>query len=159
LLSLSKNLLSRRYLPRLLQSNLVFVHRSSYSYLMSIASYARFSQPLSCYLPRTKLKSCLVKHLPNLLAQPCIPNLVSHNLAKLLRNLRNFGALVLSYEFLFTTARTYVIMYVGSIRVMHAIVPWYPWLPHCLTIYPLAWIEFILVRSRRLVLTFAIMSR
>jgi hypothetical protein len=38
-------------------------------------------------------------------------------------NLRKFEALVLSYEFLFTTARTYVIMYVGSFRVMHMIVP------------------------------------
>jgi hypothetical protein len=36
--------------------------------------------------------------------------------------LGNFEALVFSYEFLLTTARTYVIMYVGSIRVMHTIV-------------------------------------
>jgi hypothetical protein len=39
-------------------------------------------------------------------------------------------------NFWFTTARTYVVMYVGSIRVMHTIVPEYPWLPHCLTVYP-----------------------
>jgi hypothetical protein len=30
----------------------------------------------------------------------------------------------------------YVSMYVSSIRVMHAIVPWCSWLPYCLTVYP-----------------------
>jgi hypothetical protein len=39
------------------------------------------------------LKSCLVKHLPNLIAQPCIPNPVSHNLSKLLRKFEKFWGL------------------------------------------------------------------
>jgi hypothetical protein len=80
--------------------------------------------------------SCLVKHLSKLLDQSCRPSMCLITLMSCRTNLRNFEALVLSYEVLLTAARTYVVMYVGSIRVMHTIVPWYPWLPHCLTIYP-----------------------
>jgi hypothetical protein len=45
------------------------------------------------------------------------------------------GLWFLSYEFLFTTAITYVIMYVCSIQVIRTIVPWYTWLAHLLTTY------------------------
>jgi hypothetical protein len=51
-------------------------------------------------------------------------------------------------------------MYARSIRVMHMIVPWYPWLPHSLTTYSLIVNRVISLYTHTwLVLTFVVMSR
>jgi hypothetical protein len=58
--------------------------------------------------------SCLVKHLPKLLAQLAYPNMCLITLLSCYANLRNFGTLVLSYEFLFWTLCHYVRLLVSS---------------------------------------------
>jgi hypothetical protein len=45
--------------------------------------------PVVLYVQKPNPKFCLVKQLPNLLAQPCIPKLVSPNLTELLHECRN----------------------------------------------------------------------
>jgi hypothetical protein len=74
--------------------------------------------------------------------------------------LGNFEALVFSYEF-FAHNYQNLCHYVCRLdsSYVHTIVPWCPWLPHCLTLYHFGMGRVYPCTLPRLVLTFAIMSR